>query len=71
MNKDGSIYHLRDMVGHVSVQTPIEIYGYVRAVPSPFRGGLVCRIRGAWAVIKGQAYAIEWPKAGDLEKALK
>jgi len=43
---------------------------WVRAVPEPFYGGLLDRIRDAWSVIRGETFAIYWPKAGELETAL-
>ena len=38
---------------------------YVRAVCEPYPDG---RLRAAWEVFRGRAYAFEWPKPGDLEK---
>jgi hypothetical protein len=70
MRMNGSVYRLADMIGSVNVATLIETYGYVRAVPLPFQGGIICRLRGAVEVLRGNAYAVDWPKAGDLEKAL-
>ena len=43
---------------------------WVRAVPEPFYGGLFDRIRDAWSVVRGETFAIYWPKAGELEDAL-
>jgi hypothetical protein len=40
---------------------------YVAAVAEPYTGG---RLRAAWAVLTGRAYAFEWPKAGDLENLM-
>jgi hypothetical protein len=39
----------------------------VRAIPEPYTAG---RLHAAWAVLTGRAYALAWPKAGDLENAL-
>lgn len=61
------IHSIFDVVGTKCVQTYIEPYGYVRAVRVPYSGN---RIGAAWAVLTGKAYAIEWPKHGDLEEAL-
>lgn len=36
----------------------------VRAVCEPYTAG---RLFAAWAVLRGRAYAFEWPKPGDLE----
>lgn len=40
---------------------------YVRAVAMPYEGN---RLRAAWWVLTGRAYAFIWPDAGDLEQAL-
>lgn len=40
---------------------------YAHAVAEPYTGG---RLKAAWWVLTGRAYAIEWPKPGDLEDAL-
>lgn len=40
---------------------------HVKAVCEPYDGN---RLRAAWWVLTGRAYAFQWPKAGDLEKAL-
>jgi hypothetical protein len=41
--------------------------GWVHAVAEPYDGN---RIVAAWWVLTGRAYAIEWPKPGDLENSL-
>jgi hypothetical protein len=43
---------------------------WVRAVPLPYRGSLIERLRAAWAVMTEKAFAVRWPYAGDLERAL-
>lgn len=40
---------------------------YVFAVAEPYTAD---RLRAAWWVLTGKAYAFEWPKAGDLEAAI-
>ena len=40
---------------------------YVRAVAMPYDGN---RLRAAWWVLTGRAYAVIWPDAGELEQAL-
>lgn len=40
---------------------------YVAAVAEPYTAG---KLKAALAVLTGRAYAFEWPKAGDLEKAI-
>lgn len=62
------VHRLADMIGSPEVQsTAIGLKGYFRAVPSPCRGK---RIKAAWAVLTGKAYAVKWPEPGDLEMAL-
>jgi hypothetical protein len=64
------IHHLGDMVTGPGAQTRLPDGRWVRAVPLPFYGGLFDRCRDAWAVIRGDAYAVRWPEAGELEDAL-
>lgn len=40
---------------------------WVHAVCEPYTAN---RIVAAWRVLTGRAYAIDWPKAGDLERAI-
>lgn len=40
---------------------------YAHAVCEPYTAG---RLKAAWWVLTGKAYAFEWPKAGDLEAAV-
>jgi hypothetical protein len=68
------VHTLKDLIGPQKHQTEIRIERQgtvymekVRAVPEPNSGN---RWRAAWAVLTGRAYAISWPKAGELEKAL-
>lgn len=37
------------------------------AVASPYWGG---RLRAAWWVLTGRAFALQWPEPGDLERAI-
>lgn len=39
--------------------------GWAIAVPEPYTGN---RLVAAWWVLTGRAYALQWPKAGDLER---
>jgi hypothetical protein len=64
------IHQLRDMVSGPGAQTGLPGGRWVRAVPLPFYGGLFDRCRDAWAVIRGNAYAVRWPEAGELEDAI-
>lgn len=61
------IHRLSDMIAPKGNQAQAAPGVWVRAVPLPYSGG---RIKAAWAVLTGKAYAIHWPKAGDLERAL-
>jgi hypothetical protein len=60
VHRIGSIYH------H-GVQT-LNKRGWVRAVAEPYSGG---RLKAAWWVLTGRAYAFRWPKPGELETALR
>jgi hypothetical protein len=61
------VYQLADLLGSKHCGAGLPDGRYVRAVSTPFFGG---NIHAAWEVLRGRAYAIEWPKPGDLEKAL-
>jgi len=40
---------------------------YAYAVSEPYTTG---RLKAAWWVLTGRAYAFEWPKPGELEQAI-
>lgn len=61
------IHRLADMIGRKACEAGLPDGRWVRAVPMPYTGN---RIKAAWAVFKGDAYAVHWPEHGDLEKAL-
>lgn len=61
------IHRLRDMIGAKNCQAGLPDGRWVRAVPEPYTGN---RIKAAWAVLTGKAFAVEWPKDGELEAAL-
>lgn len=65
------IHRLASMIGSKDTSTPIAGGRYVRAVPMPFFGGLFDRLRDAGAVVRGDAFAVHWPAAGELEAALE
>ncbi len=65
------VHRLSDMIGSRFVTTPIETYGFVRAVPEPYSAGLFGRLLAAWCVLTGKAHAVRWPEPGDLEKAFE
>jgi hypothetical protein len=58
------------MIGSPDCATGLPDGRWVRAVPLPYFGTPFERLHVAWWVFTGRAYAVEWPKAGDLEKAL-
>lgn len=60
------IHHISSIY-HSSVATTLPNGRHVFAVAEPYTSG---RLRAAWAVLRGHAYALEWPKAGDLEAVL-
>lgn len=64
------IHRLRHMIGSAQCGQSHPTMGYVRAVPCPFYGGLFDRLRDAAAVVRGNAFAVRWPKGGELEMAL-
>lgn len=64
------IHCLIDMIGSAEDSARHPVWGYVRAVPHPFYGGLFDRLRDARAVVAGRAFAVRWPKDGELETAL-
>jgi hypothetical protein len=76
------IHSINDMIADPSCQTECVLDAYtekgwqrrrawVRAVPLPFYGGILDRLRDAWAVLRGKAYAVRWPQPGELEIALE
>lgn len=63
------IHSLQSMIAN-GATTDIGCGVYVRAVPLPFYGGLFDRVRDAWAVMTERAYAVRWPRPGELEEAI-
>lgn len=61
------IHRLADMIASKQAQTEAAPGQWVRSVPLPYTGH---RLRAAWMVLTGRAYAIQWPEAGELERAL-
>jgi hypothetical protein len=70
------VHRLADMLGSDSDKSCMIVPDgnggsrqlWVRSVPAPYSGN---RLVAAWWVLRGRAYAVEWPKAGELEKALE
>lgn len=61
------IHRLADMIASKDDQSHLPDGSWVRAVPMPYTGN---RLKAVWALLTGKAYAVQWPEAGDLEKAL-
>lgn len=53
---------------NVMAQVKGSLYAF--AVCEPYASNPIERLRAAWWVLTGRAYAFEWPKAGDLEAAI-
>lgn len=45
--------------------------GWAQAVCLPYHGTLLERVRAAWWVLTGRAYALQWPEPGDLETVMR
>ena len=66
-NRPWGVHTLRDMLGGTGCSAGLPDGRWVRAIPEPYTAN---RLVAAWWVLTGRAYAIIWPKAGDLEIAL-
>ena len=64
------IHRMDDMIGGDNAATQDDLGAWVLAVPLPYYGNLVQRLRAAWWVLTDRAYATQWPEPGDLERAL-
>lgn len=49
------------------VMASVDGTKYAHAVCEPYTAG---RLKAAWWVLTGRAFAFEWPKPGDLEAAI-
>jgi hypothetical protein len=67
LGRPWGIHKLADMIGHKGCSAHIGCGVYVRSVPEPFSGN---RLTAAWWVLTGRAYAVIWPRDGELEAAL-
>jgi hypothetical protein len=65
------INRLRNMVAPSDLSAGLPDGRIVRPVPEPYHTMGVERLRAAWWVLTGRAHAVVWPKAGELEEALK
>lgn len=61
------VLRLRDVLPSQNCSAGLPDGRWVKAVhePPPFN-----RIKAAWAVLTGRAYAIQWPKNGEFEQAM-
>ena len=59
--------HALGDIYHPGVQAGLPDGSWAHAVGEPYTAN---RLRAAWWVLTGRAYALRWPKAGDLEAAL-
>lgn len=64
------IHRLDSMVGSADCATQDNLGAWVRAVPLPYSGTIFENIQAAWWILTGRAYAVRWPEAGDLERAI-
>lgn len=65
------IHSYRHLLGIPCPDVATEVDGrWVRAIPFPFRDGVVGRLRDAVAVLTGRAFAFRWPEAGEFEDAI-
>ena len=60
--------HRIDSMYSKGVQAGLSDGRIVAAVSEPYTAG---RIKAAWWVLTGRAYAVLWPKPGDLERIFK
>lgn len=63
MTRPWGVHAITDIY-HPDVAAGLPDGRYVAAVCEPYTAG---RLRAAWWVLLGRAYAFVWPKAGDLE----
>ena len=61
------VHTIADLVGSANCSQNTDDGRWVRAVPMPYYGG---SILAAWEVLCGRAFAVRWPKGGELEDAL-
>ena len=67
-NRPWGIHTVHDMFGNLNkVGAGLPDGRYVAAVPEPYDGN---KLVAAWWVLTGRAYAVVWPKPGELEAAL-
>lgn len=64
------IHSIHQMIGRADTQARLPSGVWARAVPIPFVGGIIDRARDAWAILIADAFAVRWPRLGELEVAL-
>jgi len=64
------IMSLASMIAPEGVIQKLPNGGWARGVPMPYPGNLFERCADAIQIVMGRAYAVRWPKPGDLERAL-
>lgn len=66
------IHTIGSMIAPKSVAAGLPDGRWVRAVPEPYYVlGIRERLTVAWWVMTHRAFAVQWPKPGDLEKAIE
>ena len=65
-NRPWGVHTISSMYG-AGIQAGLPDGRWVAAVAEPYTAN---RVVAAWWVLTGRAYAMIWPKAGDLERAL-
>jgi hypothetical protein len=59
--------HTIASIYHPGISAALPDGRWVAAVCQPYDGN---RLKAAWWVLTGRAFALIWPKAGDIESAL-
>lgn len=66
MSKPWGVHAIREIY-QAGCQAGLPDGRWAFAVAEPYTAN---RLVAAWWVLTGRAYALQWPKAGDLERAL-
>ena len=67
-NRPWGVHTVYDMFGNINkVAMGASDGRFVVAVPEPYTGN---KFVAAWWVLTGRAYAVVWPKPGELEAAI-
>lgn len=66
------VHTINDMIAPRDVAVGLPNGRWVRAVPEPYYVlTLRERLTAAWWVMTHRAFAVKWPKPGDLERVLE